>query len=340
MHATRGLLFAFIAILGGCSHTPPPVVVPLSAPLYQVQPEIWRAIDEQILRASAFARHESENYARISMDDWRGRVRQRIKNVFIPWYSNYWTQQWLATRVTLYKLQYTEGEVTPEDRLVNYLQQQFYEQVLEPVNSFVDPRTVMEESTARYLRVLKDRLEQLPDEYNIPVAVLDQHLEFIPAIVVSVLPLQDASLREILQATDLSALPAYETLLVQITAINGGVSPTSSTDGLDRVARRAVTELLDQIALRSGATAASVIIGGPWGVLISAGAATWSAAEHEQDKHMLETQLRNNLDVMLDVIWQDLVEDSRGGVTAVVKHMSKQIEYALFTLNPAGSGLF
>jgi len=325
-----GVLLAFVAVLGGCSHAPTPVVVPPPASFYHVQPATWRAIDEQILNASVCARYESEAYARVSMDDWRLRVRQRTEDVFIPWYVSYWTQQWLATRVAWYKLQYTEGEVTPEERLVSYLQQQFHEQVLEPVSGFVDPRVVMEEATAGYLRELKDSLEPLPVEHRIPVALFNQHLESIPAIVVLAVPLQDASLYEVLQAADLSALPAYETLLKQIAALNGGIGPTASADGLDRVAGRAVAELLEPMALRGGATAAAAIVGGFWGVMISAGAAAWSVTEHDQDRPMMEAQLRGNLDAMLDVMWRELVEDTRAGVTAVVQHMSTQIEQAVF----------
>jgi hypothetical protein len=324
-----GVLLAFVAVLGGCSHAPTPVVAP-PAPLYHVQPGTWRAIDEKILNASVCARYESEAYARISMDDWRLRVRRRTEEVFIPWYSSYWTQQWMATRVAWYKLQYTEGEVTPEERLVSYLQQQFLEQVLEPVSGFVDPRVVMDEATAGYLRELKDSLDPLPFEYRIPVAAFNQHLESIPAIVVLAVPLQDASLYEVLQAADLSALPAYETLLTQIAALNGGVGPTASADGLDRVAGRAVTELVEPMALRGGATAAAALAGGFWGVLISAGATAWSVSEHEHDKFMMEAQLRGNLDTMLEVMWQELVEDTHAGVTAVVQHMSAQIELAVF----------
>ncbi len=336
---TRGLLIAFVIVLGGCSHTPTHVVAP-PAPLYQVQPETWQAIDEQILNASIFARRESIAYARVAMEDWRWHVRRRTRDVFIPWYSNYWTQQWMATRVAWYKLQYSEGDVLPEERLFNYLQQEFYEQVLEPVNSFVDPHTVLQETTARYLQEIKDRLEQLPFEYSIPVAALNQHLKFIPAIVVPEAILQNASLYEVLQATDLSVLPAYKTLLAQIAALSDGVTPTSSTDGLDRVARAAVSELLEQITLRGGVTAASVFMGGYGGILISAGVITWSAAKHVHDKPKMEAQLSNNLDIMLDVMWQDLVEDPLSGVTSVVQHMSSQIEYAVFNLDSTGTGLF
>ena len=333
------LLSVFILVLSGCSGVPTPVVTP-TAPLHYIQAETWRSIDEQILSASVAARKKSGAYARVAMDNWRLRVHRRTEEVFIPWYSSYWTQQWMASRVAWYNLQYVEGEPTPEERLTSYLQQQFYEQVLEPVSNFVDPRTVMEETTAVYLRELKIRVDLLPYEYRIPVAELNRHLKFIPAIAVQVMPLQDASLYDVLQSTDLFGLPAYKTLLAQIGVIKGGISPESSKDFLDRVTWRAVTKFVEQMELRSGASIASFIVGGHLGLFISVGTATWSAAEHENDKSGMEAHLRDNLDLMLEVMWQDLVEDTHGGVTAVVHHMSKQIEYSLFTLDPTGSGLF
>ena len=263
--AAYGLLIVFVAALGGCSYAPSQVVVP-PAPLYHVQPGTWRAIDEQILTASVHARHESEAYARVVMDEWQWRVRWRIDEVFIPWYSSYWTQQWITTKVAWYRLQYAEGEATPEEQLVSYLQEQFYEQVLEPVSSFVDPHAVMEDAAAAYLWELKDRLNQLPLEYRIPVAAFNQHLESIPAIVVQTAPLQNASLYEVLQAVDLPALPAYEALLRQIIAVNGAAGTTPSPDRLETVARRAVTQLVGTLALRGGSTVASTIAGGFWRV--------------------------------------------------------------------------
>ena len=143
-------------------------------------------------------------------------------------------------------------------------------------------------------------------------------------------PLQDASLYEVLQAADLQALPAYEALLGQIVSINGAAGPTPSPERLHTVARRAVTKLVGTLALRGGTTAASTIAGGFWGMLISAGAAAWGAVEHDHDKPEIEAQLRENLDAALGVMWQDLMEDQRGGVTAVVHHMSTQIEHAVF----------
>lgn len=322
------LALALIVALAGCAYTPPSEPEP-PAPQIRIEPERWRAIDQRILAASACARQEAEAYARVTMEEWRQRVRQRIEDVFIPWYASYWTQQWISTKVAWYQMQYVEGEPTPEQRLVEYLQTQFREQVLMPVGEFVDPRAVMDQTASAYRRELKLRVDPLPVEYGIPADRFEKHLDVIPAIVVSADAQQNASLHAVLDSADLAALPAYGTLWTQLSDRNGSAEPILAADNLDRVAERAVTRLVGAMPLRAGATAASTLVGGFWGLVISAGSAVWSVAEHEQDRQALEAQLRENLDAALDLLWRDLVEDRHTGVSAVVQHISGQIENAL-----------
>ncbi len=323
------LLLVLFVVLAGCSFAPEQVEAP-PVPAYPVQPGTWRAIDEQIYKASVYARHETGAYIRVAMEEWLWRVRQRIETVFIPWYTAYWTQQWIAVKVSWYQLQQDEGEPTPEERLVSYLQEQFYTQVLEPVSGFVDPHTVMQDATVSYLRELKGALDPLPASYHIPVAAFDRHLEAIPAIAGSDLPLQGASLYEVLQFADLPEVDAYKSLLAQITAVEDGDTPTPSADRLQVVARRAVDRLFGTLTVRGSAAAASTIVGGIWGMLISTGSAVWGVVEYENDKPVMEAELRENLNAALDVMWQGLVEDEHGGIAALVHHMSSQIEAAVF----------
>ena len=322
---TGSLLLALAVVQGGCTRPPARIKATPATP-YRIEPAILRTLDAQILAASAFAMHESEAHARISMDEWRERVRQRTRDLFIPWYSDYWTQQWIAARVAWYKLQYTEGETAPEERLVNYLQEQFYTRVLVPVSGFVDPGTVMNETTDIYLQELEYRLDPLPLAYGVPVDAFNRYLDTIPAIVE---PPQEASLQAVLQAGDLSALPAYAALLKQIAAVDNTSGPQPSPDRLYAVARSAVTRLVGSLALRGGTAAASTVVGGVWGMLISVGAGVWGALEHDQEKPVIEAQLRENLDAALEVMWHELVEDQQGGVTAVVHHINRHIENTL-----------
>lgn len=329
----HGLLIAPAVILANCAQAPPRGAPPEAVD--HVSPEAWQSIDKRILGASAYAQREAEAYARVAMDEWRERVRRRIEDVFIPWYASYWTQQWIATKVAWYQLHYAEGEPTPEQRLVGYLQEQFRVQVLEPVGDFVDPYAVMDQTANTYRLELKGRVEPLSFEYGIPVDAFNRHLDAIPAIVVSTDPQQNASLRAVIQAADVSALRAYGSLWTQLSGRNGNgnAEPALAVGNLDRVAERAVTRLVGTLPVCAGTAAASTLVGGFWGLIISAGSTVWSATEHEQDRQALEAQLRENLDAALDVMWRDLVEDPRTGVTAVVRHISGRIENALGTVS-------
>ena len=327
LHAACYLLIVMITVMSGC--TQPPTKTVAQPHPYHFQTETLRAINEGIFTASVQARHESEAYARVAMEEWLWRVRQRIEEDFIPWYCSYVIRQWMTAKVVAFKLLYTEGEATPEERLVSYLQEQFYELVLEPVSSFVDPQTVMEDATVNYLRELRGRLDRLPLEYDVPAAAFRQHLETIPAIIVQEIPPQEASLDEVLQTADLSALPAYRALLGKVAAASDVAKPTPSADRLKVIANQAVTRLLDSVALSAGTATASTLVGGYWGIAISAGSAAYAAVEHESGKSAMEAQLRENLDAALNLMWQELVEDPRGGITALVHRMSTQIEVAV-----------
>jgi hypothetical protein len=140
---------------------------------------------------------------------------------------------------------------------VSYLQEQFYEQVLEPVSRYVDPQTVMEEAVVNYLRELSARLDRLPSAYDVPAFAVRQHLETIPAILVQEVPPQQASLYEVMHTDDLPDLPAYQALLKKIAAVSDTANPRSSADRL-----RIVANLLSSMPLRGGMATASTLVGG------------------------------------------------------------------------------
>jgi len=327
------LLIVIITVMSGCVQ--PPTKTVAQPPPYHIQPGTLRALDEGIFTASVEASHESEAYARVAMEEWLWRVRERIEKDFIPWYSSYGIKQWMTAKVVAFKLLYTEGAATPEERMVSYLQEQFYEQVLEPVSSFVNPQTVMEDAAVNYLRELRERLDRLPSEYDVPASAFRQYLETIPAIVVQAVPTQEASLNKVLQAANLSDLPAYRALSKKVAAASDVANPTPSADKLQVVANQAVSRLLDSVTLSASTATASTLVGGYWGIAISAGSAAYAAVEYDHEKPAIEAQLRENLDAALNLMWQELVEDPRGGVTALVHHMSTQIED---TSRTAGSG--
>jgi hypothetical protein len=322
------LSIVLILVLGACARAPVPVVP--QAPSFQIPPATRQAIDERIGSASEHARNGAVAYARVAMEEWQGLVRRYTEEVFIPWYASYWTQQWISTKLAWYQLHYSEGEVTPEERLTAYLQEAFSEQVLQPVSEHVDPAGVMHESTSDFLRELGRGLDRLPSDFGIPPAAFDEHLAAIPAIVVKSPEPREASLLVVLNAQEMRDVPAYQALLQQVAAANGIDLDAPAGERLTLVARRAVDRLVGTVAVRGGTAAASAIVGGLLGAAVSAGAAVWGVAEHDRDRPAMQAQLRDNLEAALDIMWQGLVEDPHAGVTAPVQHMAMQIDQAVY----------
>jgi hypothetical protein len=125
---------------------------------------------------------------------------------------------------------------------------------------------------------------------------------------------------------DLPDLPAYQALLKKIAAVSDTANPRPSADRLRIVANQAVANLLSSMPLRGGMATASTLVGGYWGVAITAGSAAYASIAHVAEKPAMEAQLREKLDEAMDLMWKELVEDPRGGITSPVQHMSTQIE--------------
>ncbi|MDB5981022.1 MAG: hypothetical protein JWQ69_2037, partial [Pseudomonas sp.] len=88
----RSLIIALLLVLAGCA-TPVHVVVP---PPVVISQGTWLQVDEDIVAASQSASEQAKVYARGSMEHWRELIYARTEANFIPWFSSYWTQEWLS----------------------------------------------------------------------------------------------------------------------------------------------------------------------------------------------------------------------------------------------------
>lgn len=100
------LIAALLLAVTGCVN---PVRAPeLAPPAVQTQIQIpentWWQVESDIGDASLAVTGLAKNYVRGSMENWRGRVSQRTETDFIPWFTDYWTQQWLAIKLAWYNL--------------------------------------------------------------------------------------------------------------------------------------------------------------------------------------------------------------------------------------------
>ena len=99
MLCCRHGVLVLMLVLAGCAHRVPEPVAAMP-----VSPATWRQVNHELLEASRSATEQAEVYAQGSMEHWRTRVYQQTEENFIPWFSGYWTQEWLSLKVGWYSL--------------------------------------------------------------------------------------------------------------------------------------------------------------------------------------------------------------------------------------------
>jgi hypothetical protein len=322
----RALIVALMVALAGCATpTRPPVLIPPPA----VSESTWWEVDSDISAASLDAKKSAENYARDAMARWRTLVQKRTETDFIPWFTDYWTQQWLVIKAAWYKLSAEKGTDPTVERLAAYLQEQYHDRVLAPVAREIDPNFVREQATKLYVQSLSKQLQAIPQRHGVPSEQFDRRIKEIPAIALASPPVPSASLYQIVHADPIAKLPAYEALIAQIRkgADDAGIGLSDAR--LLPVAKRASEKLETRLATSGGAGAAAAAVGGVPGVLISLGATVYGAIQHENERPYMEARIRENLALVLDDMWTTLMDDPDTGVMAGVDHLSRQIDGSL-----------
>lgn len=323
----RLLCIALLLTLAGCATRP--VLLPPPPPPSEIAEDVRQRLDRDIHAEALAAKVIATSFARRQMERWRQLATDRAESHFIPWFSSYLTQQWLTAKVAWYSLNSGEGDTSPEDRLAAYMQKQYYDRVLAPVDKEVAPNTLAEFATKRFAQELRLHLPPLPSRHGISEAQFAERMKDIQAIALAAPQTANASLHDIVQADPIDDLEAYTALLGSIreAGIKKGVG--LSKNRISPVARRISEKLMNRLAISGGAGAASSLIGGVAGSVLSLGASALGFIWHEAKRQDIEIALRETLNEAMEDMWQVLMDSPDSAVTAGVYHLFEQIEASL-----------
>lgn len=326
------LLLIFLLALGGCASRekaiePPPV---------QLSPATWEQIDREIIDASLASTSSVNDYTRRSMRVWKDRVQQFTESDFIPWFTGYWTQQWLTMKVAWYKMNSGEGKEPPEKRLAVYLQEQYHSRVLDQVAKEIDPEGIRDRAMELYLQLLGQQLQQIAQRYRAPPEQLNLRLTRIQAINLGPPKTRNASLYQLLYSKPLAEQPAYAALVGHMhSAVRAGTQ--RSDIGLSSVAQQASEKLGATLAPRGIASAVASAVGRVAGALISVAATGYGIVSHSQEQPAMIEQLRVILNVALNEEWRELMENRKTGAMAGVYYLSGEIEEGVLGARQLGN---
>ncbi|MCF4994751.1 hypothetical protein GIW70_06295 [Pseudomonas syringae] len=333
----RALFLAAMLLLAGCATSArAPVTV---AKAVVVSPETWQQIDREILSASQQATEQVKLYARGSMEHWRTRVYEQTEENFIPWFSSYWTQEWLSMKVSWYTISASGEKDASANRLAAYLLEQYQERVLAPVAVEIDPDAILGQSTAFYAQLMAQQMPLIARRHGVPIAQLNGRLQKVPAIALGPPPARDASLFKVTSTEPLNTLPAYAALIDKIHT-DGGAKGVSSTDtAMAPVAKRASQRMEAEMAPRGAASAVAAAAGKLAGALISVGVVGIRAIIQANDRPDSEALIRSSLGNTFDKAWVKLLQNPTTGVMAGTLHMAGQVEGSLRARDEPSVGL-
>jgi hypothetical protein len=322
----RSLIIAVLVVLAGCATSVrgpvevAPVIVPAST---------WQQVDREIVAASQAATEETKVYARGAMEYWRTRVYEMTEQNFIPWFSNYWTQEWLSMKFSWYTISAKGEQDTAEKHLAAYLLEAYQEKVLAPVAVEVDPDAILGLAAAFYVDILKEELQKISHRHGVPMAQLNGRIQKIPAIALGPPPARDASLYQIVHTEPLNTLPAFVALIDKVHKAGGDKGVGSTDTAMAPVARRASRRLEAEMAPRGAASAVAAAAGKLAGGLITLGVAGVRALIQANDRPDSEALIRRSLGNTFDKAWIKLMQSPTSGVMAGTLYMAAQIEGSL-----------
>ncbi|MDI2590804.1 hypothetical protein POF45_05045 [Pseudomonas sp. 681] len=319
----RSLIVAvLLVLLAGCATS---ARAPVEAPVV-VSPATWQQVDRDIVSVSQKATEQARFFAQTSMEHWRTRVYEQTEEKFIPWFSSYWTQEWLSMKVDWYSVSAGGEQDAATKRLAAYLLEEYQKKVLAPVALEIDPEAILGQATVFYVQLIAQQLPAIAQRNGVPMAQLNDHIQKIPVITLGPPPTRDASLYQLVHTEPLNTLPAYAALIDKIHKAGGdkGVASTDST--MAPVAKRASQRMQAEMAPRGAASAVAAVAGKLAGGLITVGVAGVRAIIQASDRPDSEALIRSSLGNTFDKAWWKLVKDPSTGVMAGTLYMAGQIE--------------
>jgi len=310
-------------VLAGCAT---PARAPVVDVVVVVSDSTWHQVDREIVEASQSATEQTRIYSRGAMDYWRTRVYQLTEENFIPWFSSYWTQEWLSMKVSWYTISAKGEQDASAKRLAEYLLEQYQQRVLAPVAVEIDPDAILGQATAFYVDILQEELQKISKRHGIPMAQLNGRIQKIPAIALGPPPARNASLYQVVHTAPLNSLPAYAALIDKIHKAGGDKGVGSTDTAMAPVAKRASQRMEAEMAPRGAASAVAAAAGKLAGGLITVGVAGVRALIQAADRPDSEALIRSSLGNTFDKAWLKLVQNPTTGVMAGTLYMAGQIE--------------
>jgi hypothetical protein len=293
-----------------------------------VTPNLTDALDKEVAKALEDARNNAREYAAGELDAWEKQLKQRTENDFLPWYFSYWNTQVRGIQALYHgALHWADSDSpTAEERLTEEIQKQFTIRVLQPATSQLILERVQRETVERYLGALKNRLAEIPKQFDVSQPVWDQYI--------SDLSKQTAVVEGGRQVP-------VTLKVIYTTAAGGGVLLAKQIitvfgKGLGGIGTQVAGKMLGKsgsalLAAKTGGKVAGKFGGEFLGPIVGVGIIVWDVYDHASTVDENKPILRDSIYKYLDEMKLVLLDDPKTGIMAPIYQMDRHFAESLQT---------
>ncbi len=277
----------------------------------------WNAVDKEVRTVMMTAREETEKVASGKLDQWIERNMARVDNDFLDWYFGYWTQQKLGLKALLAQVwHWVDGDSpTAAEQITHDVQEEFTARVIRPQIAQMEMERIVNEIVALYSANLKDKLKNIPGQYNIRKVEWDRYIRDISVMVKNAEANRTTSLplKAIVGLTAGGTLVLARTLKPVISKIGAKIS--------SRMASRAAAKM----AAKTGGKVAAKTGGKFLGSIVAIGIIIWDVWDHYETKQKAMPLLRQNIHDYFKEVKEAILHDPAYGIMTTIYEMEKSI---------------
>ncbi|HKJ89208.1 MAG TPA: hypothetical protein VKA48_11965, partial [Gammaproteobacteria bacterium] len=139
-------------------------------------PVDWSAVDSHIRKVFVEARSKAEQRARKDLDAWHAKLMRRVDEDFLPWYFDFWNQEWRDLKAVGYLAAQWVGGDGARKSMMRDFRDAFAVQVMPPGETQMRMEAISRDALQVYLRHARGELRDIPTEFHVPRDDWQQHL--------------------------------------------------------------------------------------------------------------------------------------------------------------------
>ena len=277
----------------------------------------WEEINQEIEGEMRAAREETEAAASKKLDAWIDGLMVRVDEDFLDWYFGYWTQQEIGLKGLLYQvLHWVDGDNPPAaERITHEVQEEFASRVLRPQIAQMEVERIVNEIVSEYSTRVQDRLEKIPEKYEIKPADWYRYLGDIAVMVKNV----EASRRTPITLKAIAGVTAGGVVFL-FRAIKPAITRISA-----RLSARWSAKAATRMATKTGGAVAAKMGGRFVGAIIAVGIIIWDVWDHHQTKKKAMPVLRQNIYDYLQEVKNSILRDPEFGIITIIYNIETGI---------------